>query len=137
MKTNYFEKKFLDEDLIMAHVRAETKKLLLMKETFIIIKSGVELVTNSTKEMLRFVCKNKTVKQYDLLEYLEFIKTLNVETCKWKTYKQLKVIKYHNANRILKPTSKFKIYLDEIKNKPMVQQYFREYKLERILTDGK
>ena len=87
--------------------------------------------------MLKFISKNKPVKHYDLLTYLEFLKVIHNDTCKWRTYNQMQVIKYHNTVRLTKPDSKFRIYLDEVKNDPMVQQYFREQKLERILKDDK
>lgn len=133
----YFKERYLDKDAIDQDIRNYTKKVLALKEIFIITKGKVEFATNNPKEMLRFVCKNKPVHPYNLLDYLTFLKSFSGETCKWRTYNQMQIIKYHNTVRLTKPDSKFRIYLDEVKNDPMVQQYFREQKLERILNDQK
>lgn len=135
--TNYWKIKYLDKDAIDLDIRTETKKVLMLKDIFIITKGDVLFATNNPKLMLRFICKYKPVKHYDLISYLDFLKSIHHDNCKWRTYKQMRVIKYHNTIRLTKLDSIHRIYLDEVIKNPMVQQYFREQKLERILKDDK
>ena len=135
--TNYWKIKYLDKDAIVLDIRTETKKVLMLKDIFIITKGDVLFATNNPKLMLRFICKYKPVKHYELISYLEFLKSIHHDNCKWRTYKQMRVIKYHNTIRLTKLDSIHRIYLDEVIKNPMVQQYFREQKLERILKDDK
>lgn len=137
---DYFNRNYIDIDSINKDIKIETKKVLSMKEIFIIVKPtisinvNVEFVTNDPKKMLSFIRGKKEIKLYDI-SYLEFLKNIHKDTCKWRTYKKLQVFKYHNTLKLTKPNSKFRLKLDNLKDDILVKRYLRELKLERILNE--
>lgn len=138
---NYFNRNYNDIDSINKDIKIETKKVLSMKEIFIIVKPtisinvNVKFVTNDPKKMLSIIRGKKEIKPYDIISYLEFLKNIHKDTCKWRTYKKLQIIKYHNTLKLIKPNYKFNLKLDNLKDDILVKKYLRELKLERILNE--
>ena len=107
-----------------------------IQDVFVIYeKKEIVFVTNKAKEMMTFIFNEKVTSPFYYLEKCsDFLENFSKDSCKWRTFNNLKVLKYNNTMKLTKNISKL-INLD-LKN-PQIQIFFREEKLKRVLEKNK
>ena len=119
-----------------------------LDDIFIIKHKGkIILITESSKEMISTITKNKNIleqKDYFLDDVYDFISTFSKPTSKYKTFQiNYKVYKYGILNTKLHNhkyygTNKLPYYLQEFQSileETKLKQFLRIRKLERIIED--
>ena len=129
--------KQLTVDIVKEHI---IKYDLLAKEIediFIVSKNdNVVFVSENVSQMLSFVTKGKNILKLSIWkqqDYLGFLADFITPSNKYRTYNKMRIWKYKRTLELGHKTDK--LHFSEICKEPLVQVYFREKKLERILNE--